>query len=168
MPEADGDAVANDETRRLIYEHLKDAPERQLADSNDLDNKAATLFGAASVVMGLAGFGNLGAGSTGRIAGAVITLLIGAAAAYVVTAAAALVHLRPVDHRRTTHAETLQQDFKDRSPAELQEWLIRQAKLACEFNAGVVSRKARTLEWIVGGLGVEVLLVVIALVVSRF
>jgi hypothetical protein len=160
--------IEDNDTRRLIYEHLKDAPERQLVDTNDLDAKAATLFAAASVVMGLASFGNLGAGSTGRIAGAVTTLLILAAMAFAVTAAAALLHLRPVDHSRTVYAKTLSADFRDKPAPELQEWLIRQVGRAWEFNEPINKRKAKTLEWIVVGLGLEVLLVVAALIVSRF
>ena len=71
MSTDDSDAIKDPETRRLLYEHLKDAPERQLADTNDLDGKAATLFGAASIIMGLASFGNLGTSSTGAIACAI-------------------------------------------------------------------------------------------------
>lgn len=156
------------DTRRLLYEHLKDIPERQLADTNDLDGKAATLFAAASVVMGLVSFGTLGSGTTGRIAGAVTTLLILAVVAYAVAAVAALIHLRPVQHRRTGYGKTLATNFRDRPASELQEWLIRQAGQAWEHNEPINARKGRTLEWIVVGLGVEVLLVVAALIVSRF
>jgi uncharacterized membrane protein YcjF (UPF0283 family) len=168
MSTDDSDAIKDPETRRLLYEHLKDAPERQLADTNDLDGKAATLFGAASIIMGLASFGNLGTSSTGAIACAITALLVCAVVAYAATAVAALVHLRPVEHRRTTYAQTLQSDFRDKPPAELQEWLIRQARRAWEFNDKVGKRKARTLAWIVAGLGAEVVFVVAALIVSRF
>ncbi len=168
MAENDDDAIADSATRDLIYDRLKDAPERQLADNNDLDGKAATLFGAASVVMGLVSFGSLGGNSKGQIAGAITTLLIGAGISYVITVVAALVHLWPVDQERTVFAKTLQTNFKDRKPAELQEWIIRQAAQAWEFNENVTKRKGRTLEWIAGGLGAEVILVVIALIVSRF
>jgi hypothetical protein len=168
MPEDDDDKIDDDKTRRLIYERLQDAPERQLVDTNDLDTKAATLFAAGSVVMGLVSFGNLGAGSTGYIAGAITTLLILAGVAYAVTAIAGLIDLFPVEHHRAVFAKTLTADFQHKSARDLQEWLIRQARRAWEYNEPINRKKALCLEWIVGGLGAEVLLVVAALIVSRF
>jgi hypothetical protein len=162
-----GDEIRDPKTRKLIFDHLKDAPERQLADMNDLDAKAATLFGAASVVMGLASFGNLGAGLMGPRAVAVEALLIAAGFVYVVGAGAALIHLRPVTQRRSVFAATLREDFREKGEDELQEWLIRQVKRAWVHNDAVTKCKARTLEWIVGSLGFEVLLVVTALLISR-
>jgi hypothetical protein len=171
-PDADpddpeGDEIRDPNTRKLIFDDLKDAPERQLADMNDLDAKAATLFGAASVVMGLASFGNLGVGLMGPHAVAVEALLIAAGFAYLVGAVAALLHLSPVTQRRSVFAATLQTDFREKGEDELQEWLIPHVRHAWVHNEAVTKCKARTLEWIVGALGFEVLLVVTALVVSR-
>jgi hypothetical protein len=163
----DDDWIVDPETRRGIFDHLKDAPERQLADNNDVDTKAATLFGAASVVLGLVSFGSLGATLTGGQAVAVTLLLVAAGVAFLLVAVAAAIELWPVDQRRSVFAATLREDFRNKPIDEFQEWIIRQARLAWEYNAGVGSRKGAALEWIVGGLAAEVLLVVAALVVAR-
>jgi hypothetical protein len=46
------------ETLDFIFDYTRDAPERQLQDAKDLDNKMAQLFSVASVVIGLAGLAN--------------------------------------------------------------------------------------------------------------
>ena len=60
----ESDYKVDPETRKLVYEHVKDAPDLLIQDGNDLDTKGVALLAAASVVLGLASFAKLTGGAS--------------------------------------------------------------------------------------------------------
>jgi hypothetical protein len=69
------------ETLNLIYEHIKDAPDKQFETVRSLDDKMIKIFTAASVVIGLAGLSSEALGDKPLSD----VLLIGALATFVAT-----------------------------------------------------------------------------------
>ena len=82
----------NPKTMEVLYDFLKDAPERQIENAASLDSKMVQIFGAASLVIGLVSF------SSGGLAPkdwTVTLLLVSSLLAYAGTTYFTFVRLRP-------------------------------------------------------------------------
>jgi hypothetical protein len=130
-----------DETVEFIFEHTKEAPERQSRDIDALDAKMVQVFGAASVVIGLVGVSNENLGNSG----AVNALLALAVASYIVAAATALFHLYPKEQRRSLHVEDLWPKAWNEDVKNIQHSLIEDIRKVHRFNATVLEQKRNTL-----------------------
>jgi hypothetical protein len=160
LPQGDG---IDPGTRKLVYEHVKDAPELLIQDGNDLDNKGVGLLAAASVVLGLTSFGKL----TGGGAPWEVVLTLGAAGvAFLYAAYHAGRLLGPATYVRSSHADDLWEAGKWYSPEDLTDYLIDSARVGYAANKKVVADKATHLKWLVRGLALEVVFVTVAVVLS--
>jgi hypothetical protein len=152
----------------FIFDYIKGAPEALIRDAGDLDGKVVALFGAASVVLGLAAVGNVLATTTP--AANVTGLLIAAVSVYVSAAAASLVHLWPKTVRRALYGESLWSSAKaaGKSAAEVRDFLLDSIEQACSINKNVVKFKGWTLIAVTTLVGAEVGLIAAALIASRY
>lgn len=159
--------TAADERRDFLFDYLKDAPDRLIADASDLDNKMVGIFSAASVVLGLASIGNLGVVS---VSGSVRALLICAAAFYLGSAVIALIHFKPVEFGRALHAESMwsRAVANDISVREIKQFVLDSVESEYAANKRVIKRKGRTLFWAVVTVGLEVVCVSGAVIAARF
>lgn len=78
-------------TLDLIFEHVKDAPEKQLQDVTDLDAKYVQVFAGASVILGAGALIDPKHG--GNWPTAFLALPLGI---YLVMAVVSFIHLRPI------------------------------------------------------------------------
>ena len=93
-------------TLDLLFEHIKEVPNLQVGNGDALDGKAAQLFGASSVVLGLsATSGSLSA-----------YLLIAAVIAYIFVVGGAFWCLWSRKWRVLQHADILSDRYWDLSP----------------------------------------------------
>ena len=152
----------NPETLDFIYQHTRDAPEAQMRDVEALDAKMVQVFSAASVVVGLAGL------AVSRVEGNTVaaSLLMAALAAYMVTTAFALLHLRVRRVRRSFQADALWPDWWDRQPVALKHGLVKDISEAYAFNNGLMRQKRRTLQGALVALGTEVAAIGVFLIYS--
>lgn len=151
------------ETVQLIYEHIKDAPDKQFETVKSLDAKMVQVFTVAGVVIGLAGLASEGSG------GGTLTdvLLICALAAFVLTSAFAFYHLWPVTVRLSRHAGTLWEKSGHLASDEVRRQLIGSISDASAYNEGVLEKKSRVQIYALVATSLEVVLVGAAIVVSR-
>lgn len=151
------------ETVQLIYEHIKDAPDKQFETVKSLDAKMVQIFTVAGVVIGLAGLSSEGLG------GGTLTdvLLIGALAAFVLTSAFAFYHLWPVTVRLSRHAGTLWKESGHLASDQVRRQLIDSISAANAHNEGVLERKSTVQIYALITTSLEVDMVGAAIVVSR-
>lgn len=153
----------------FIFGYIKDAPEALIHDAGDLDGKVLALFGAASVVLGLAAVGNV-LGTTTKPAANVTGLLIAAVGAYVLAAAGSLIHLWPKTLTRAVHGDSLWSSARtfNKTTAEVRDFLLGSIEGACIANKRVVRFKGWSLIGVTVLVGIEVALIAAALIASRF
>ncbi len=151
------------DTLDFIYEHVRDAPAEQKRSQESLDSKMVQIFGAASIVIGLAGVTSRGlnAGDT------VNALLVGAVLAYVVAAVMALLGLRTRKFRRTFHADELWRYYWRDEPTKIKHALVDDISKSYVHNREILRDKARMVSLGLAAAGVEVVLVALALIWSR-
>ena len=155
--------VPNPATLDLIFEHVKDAPEKQLQDLVDLDTKAMQVFAGASVI--------LGAGAlidTKHGGGLSTTFLIVALAAYLVIAFLSFRGLRTRQLRGSRYADTLWKDFKDDLPEVVKLGIVTKVAEDYAYNRDVVIRgKAKLLNVALYLTALEAMFVATAVLISR-
>jgi len=162
MAESGGRQV-RPETLAFIFGLVRDAPERQLHDLEALDAKMVQIFGAASIVIGLAGISDTNLdGST-----AVKALLVGALIAYFATAVVSFIHLRLREFRRSLHADTLWNELWQRDVGEIQHALVADIAAAYDYNKQVLHEKGRTILAALVLAGIEIVLVGASITWSR-
>jgi len=154
--------VPNPETLDLIFEHVRDLPERQFQDVVDMDAKFVQAFAAASVVIGAAALVN--AANHPQVT---TVLLVAALLCYGAMAVVSFLHLRPIGMHGSRYGDTLWDDFKDDSPADIKLGIVLQVKDDYGFNSDKIKDKARTLNIGLILTGVEAVLVASAVIVSR-
>jgi hypothetical protein len=155
------------ETRDFLIEYLKDAPEVQLRDSVDLDNKVIGLFAAASVVIGLTTLGSIGKG-TDALDHWVTAFLIGAVASYLLAGGAALVNLWPVEQWRSLHADQLWAGGKGKPVAEIKDFLLESIQTAYRENKTMLARKGWASLVLMLAVITEIACIGVALILTRF
>jgi len=151
------------ETLDFIFQVVKGAPERELRDLEALDAKMVQIFGAASIVIGLAGVSSTSQGSTSPVSG----LLVAALLAYFATAALSFFHLRLRDFRRSLHADVLWKELWQFDVSEIQHILVEDVSVAYSHNKLVLHEKGRTILAALVLAGIEVALVGVAIIWSR-
>jgi hypothetical protein len=151
------------ETVRLIYEHIKDAPQQQLELVKALDDKMVKIFTAAGVVIGLAGLS--GNNFQGGIW--INILLFSAVGAFVATASLTLYHLWPVQIALSRHAGTLWDYSRYLSTDEVRQQLIKSISRSNAQNEILLQRKTRIQTYALIATTLEVVLVGLAIAVSR-
>lgn len=149
-------------TLDLIYQHIKDAPERQGQDWRDLDTKAVQTLAVASVVMGLAGVS-----SAQHHALPATILLFVALAAYVTAAVCAGRALWPVAYEPARYATTLWDDFSWRPPDEVKHGLVEGIAEEYKTNLATLARKGRAVKLAMVATTAVVVLVVAAVLADR-
>ena|SRR2546428_2258957 len=147
----------------FILNFTKDAPDRQLRDMNDLDTKVVQTFGAASVVIGLAGLSSVQATAKPIVIG----LLADAVFSYVVVAGLAIWHQFAKHVNPGRYAATLWENFWDSPVQDIKHGLVDAISKAYKHNIEVLKGKALTSKLALLTTGVEVSLVAAALVISR-
>lgn len=150
------------ETLEFIFDYTRDAPEKQLQDAKDLDNKIAQLFSVGSIVIGLAGLANLGP-STG---GDVWFLLI-ALGFYVIGAIVALISQFPTVQWRSLHADVLWEEYWQKDVSAIQHALAEDIQKAYGCNNKVLKQKSLMTKAVSIATGAEVLFVGLGLILSR-
>jgi hypothetical protein len=164
--EAQGEAMSSEldpKTVETICSLIKDAPERQLDNANTLDNKMVQIFGAAGIVIGLLGLSqnNLGQGLL------ITVCLLGSLTFYIATAVVAFTHLRPKPFRRSLHGDTLWPNTWHLRNVDVQHTVIADVGKAYSHNKALVIGKAHTLSIAIFTTAMEVVLVGLALILSR-
>lgn len=151
------------QTVQLIYEHIKDAPDKQFETVKSLDDKMVKVFTVAGVVIGPAGLSGKG------LQGGTLTnvLLVGALIAFIATAACAFYHLWPVNIRLSRHAGTLWYESHDLTSDEVRRQLISSVFEANTHNEGLLKKKSTIQTVALMTTSLEVIMVGAAIVVSR-
>lgn len=164
-PAGDGPSAPeiSEETIEVIYQATKDRPAQQLRDIDALDSKIVQVFGAASVVIALAGIGNVQqTGSTAPVMG-----LVAAVICYLLVGALSLFNLRPQDVQPSPNASTLWDTHWDKSPQQIKHALAWDIRAASIVNASCIARKAHLLLWAMALTLIEVLCVGFSLMAVR-
>jgi hypothetical protein len=157
-----GDAPES-KTVQLIYDHIKDAPDKQFELAKSLDDKMVKIFTVAGVVIGLAGL--TGKGLTGDTITNV--LLIGALIAFIATAAFAFYHLWPVSIRLSRHAGTLWEYSRQFTSDEVRQQLVESITSANSHNEKVLAKKSTVQTYALVTTSLEVVMVGAAIFLSR-
>jgi len=154
--------VPNAATLDLIFDHVKDAPEKQGQDLTDLDSKAMQVFAGASVI--------LGAGAlidTKHGGGWSTALLIGALTIYGAMAFFSYVNLRTVELRGSRYADTLWDDFKEDSPDDIKLGVVLKVAEDYRYNREILKNKANGLNLALFLTALEAMFVAGAVLSSR-
>lgn len=146
----------------FIFEYTREAPERQLQDAKDLDNKMAQLFSVASVVIGLAGLANSGGSEDSSP-----WLLVIALGFYVVTAVVALISQFPTVQWRSLHADELWKKYWQTEVPEIKHALVDDIQKAYGRNNKMLEHKGLMIKIVATTTGAEVLFVGLGLILSR-
>jgi len=135
-------AIPNsDVTLDLIFEQVKDAPEKQLKDVTALDAKCIQVFAGASVILGA------GALIDTRHGGTWPTVLVGAALiVYLVVALLSFMSLKTIKLHGSRYADTLWADFKDDSPETIKRAIVKKVGQDYAYNQTLIARKATWLD----------------------
>jgi hypothetical protein len=96
------------ETFKEIYELVKGSLDRQIDEGQMLDSKMVQVFGAASVVVGLAGF-SVSGGMSGPAIGALFTLAL---VSYSVVAYTAFRQLTPATYQLLNYNDVWRRELK--------------------------------------------------------
>ncbi len=155
---------AKDDTVALIYEHAKDSPSDQLHDLEQLDTKTTAVFAAATVALGLAARLTPRDHELKFLTDSCIYLATGF---WVLAAVAGLFALRTRSLHRTLQADDLFPEYGAHNPESFKRLVVRDAARAYYKNRPVLKRKAYLFNIAALATGMESLLIVIALVLSR-
>lgn len=152
-------------TMEVFLEVVDGSTERQIDNASALDTKMVQIFGAASLVVGLAGFSSVSgpAAQGGRL---VTALFIAGLIAYVLTVGVAFFHLWPREYHRLG-PDKLWDELHDLPEDDLRHSLIDRIGKDFAHNRRILDGKALTLVIALATSGVEVLLVALALVFAR-
>ena len=156
-------AKPKDATVEIMFDLLKTVPERQTTLSAQLDTKMIQLFQAGSVVIGLAGF------ASGVLTGAATVvgiLLMASLGFYVLTAALVFGHMFPRRFRTLNVADLWTRGWK-LAPTQVQQTVIAEITEAFVENRSVLKWKAWYLIGAIVTITCEVVLVGLALILSR-
>ena len=151
------------ETVQLIYEHIKDAPDKQFETVKSLDDKMVKVFTVAGVVIGLAGLSGKG------LQGGTLTntLLVGALIAFIATAACAFYHLWPVNVWLSRHAGTLWNTSRHLTSDEVRQQLISSISKANDHNVELLKKKSTVQTYALVTTSLEVAMTGAAIIASR-
>jgi hypothetical protein len=120
------DEVCDPATLDLIFDVTQHGPPNQFREMEALDAKLVQVFGAASIVIGLAG----------------IFFLVMAVIAYIAAAAAALWGMRMARTRRPYHSDSLLKDFWQSSAQEVKYALAYELPSIHSHNETIIESKA--------------------------
>ncbi len=119
------------DTLDFLFEYTHEAPQRQMAAVDALDNKAFALFSASAVVVGLVGLG-IWSGRDLPLGASV--LLAAAVGAFVVAGGAVLRCLWVRRYRLSYQADQLWDEYWDEPVSEIQHALVADIAKAYEHN----------------------------------
>jgi hypothetical protein len=153
----------NPETVEVIFDLVKDTPERQIDSATTLDTKMVQVFGTAGIVIALLSFSS----SKWSQEWWITICLVGSLIFYIATALVAFVHLQPKLFKRSLHGDTLWANTWDLSKTQIHHTLIADVADAYRHNKPILARKSQTLSIAIVTTSVEVALVGAALLLSR-
>jgi hypothetical protein len=130
------DEVCDPATLDLIFDVTQHGPPNQFREMEALDAKLVQVFGAASIVIGLAGVAGVGRSNI------VIFFLVMAVIAYIAAAAAALWGMRMARTRRPYHSDSLLKDFWQSSAQEVKYALAYELPSIHSHNETIIESKA--------------------------
>lgn len=148
----------NQDSLEFILEHIRDAPEKQIQAIDTLDSKMIQIFAAASIVIGLTGFGSASGAGTLDAMPLVLALI-----AYISVAVVAIVHLWPKYIRWNLHADSLWPAYGNYDVEEIRAVLAQDTSEAYAYNNRILNGKSNTILMALIGTGLEVVLVGIAI-----
>lgn len=160
--ESSSEPQASPQTVEFIYQHIKDAPERQGQDWRDLDTKLFQVFTAAAVVLGL---GGVAAAQRNGTAGAILLLI--ALVAFLIAVGAVLSQLRPLKIELSRQGDTMWPTSWQADPYWIEKGVIENVTAAYAKNRARLKCKAIALKVALGALCAEISLVVVMIVVDR-
>lgn len=162
-PQYDHWPPSDPETIKLIFEHVRDAPERQAEDATRLDAKAAQVLTAGGVALTVAGVANPAVGTGGWA----LFFLVCAVYTYcwVALYAVRAIWIRGFDETR--HADTLWDKYRQYDVTEIQVRLIESPKKAYEHNFALICEKGANIIPAMKFLGIEVAFVALATIFAR-
>lgn len=159
MTEVESPPLLAPETLDFIFEHVRDAPDKQVSAQENLDSKIVQVFAAAGVVLGLAGLSDI----SGR-GGTPGALLVVAVIAFVVVAAVTFYSIWARRFRVTSHVQELWQHHWTKSPDALRHMIVADAVRAYAANGVLIRRKSHALSVALAAVAVEVVCVGILLI----
>ncbi len=163
MPNEEAERTLRPETVQEIYSLLKDVPEKQYEVASRSDAKIVSVFGASSVAIGLGGFSlNNQMQSVGTASAALFTLSL---VVYVAVLYVSASHLWPKGLRVLEYADLWRRHW-DQSPEDLRHAVIERLSEIVGNNERVLDEKAASLKHAVIGTGIQVILIVLALLSS--
>jgi hypothetical protein len=151
----------NSDGLEVLFDFLRDTPERQMDNSTSHDNKIVNIFSAASVVIGLAG---LSSGSLAPSDWSVTALLILGLGAYVVTAYIAFRGLRPRQFRRSLQPQFWTRSLWGMGADDVRHSILTDVGKAYANNKPLLAAKAASIRMALLATGAEVVFVGLALI----
>lgn len=155
------DDEARRETRDFILRWTPAGIDRARGDMAALDDKAAKVFAAAGVVIGLAGLTSVDSLNDSWV---VAALLIGAVAAFAVVALLTIAQLRPVKYRGYEHAQDLWTLYGSYPVEVTKDKLVAEIPEVFEQTQRAAQEKAKRLRLLLYAASTEILLVGAAVV----
>lgn len=153
------DPVPSDTTLDFIYEHTRGAVRGHVEQARGLDTKAAQIFAAATVVIGLAGATHDPSAPGG--------LLIAALVFYGLTLLGSIAAMWPVTFAGSDFGANLWPDHYDQQPREIKHGIVAAVTKASSGNESRIQLKAWLVMAVLISTGIEAILVGVALTVSR-
>jgi hypothetical protein len=145
-------------TLEFLFEHTKGVPDLQVENGDALDGKAAQLFAAGSVVLGLsATSGSLSA-----------YLLVAAVGAYMVVIGGSFWCLWSRRWRVLQHVDVLWNQYYDMTPDQPRQVIIDEASKAYIANRDVLRSKRRGLFVAFAATATETLMIGVAVAIAAF
>lgn len=160
------DADGRQDPRRYTELHLSAYPRRASRAATYTreahDTKLTQLFGAGSIVIGLASLIGDGGGSPTD------GLLLAAVVVYALLAVLTLWAVRVRRFRRSLQADQLWQEHWADDLIKLKHAIVHDISEAYAHNKAILEKKAQAVKWATGLMGLEVLLVAAAILWSRW
>ncbi|MBA3471916.1 MAG: hypothetical protein H0T57_01585 [Rubrobacter sp.] len=148
----------------LVYEHIKEAPQQQMEMANWLDDKMLRIFGAASIVIGFLGLSSSSSLAEGFGWKAIFLLL--PLVPYAFTAVWAFWHIDPDKFHWGMRADELPVHWNEREE-QVRRALISDIGESYSKNKPILKKKAQYIRRALVATGIEVALVIVALILYR-
>jgi len=150
------------EAVEFLFEAVKDAPDRAMAQIKSLETRGAQAFTAATILIGLASVGPLREASRWTVAFFAL-----AVAAYVVVAGIALWLLRPGFVFGLPSADTMWRDYRNFNPGASKAVIMEALARDAPKNADLIGAKERWARAAVIATAAEGVAMGVALLLSR-
>lgn len=154
------------QTVDLLFDLMKDADDRAIAQVRSFEARAAQALGAGTILLGLAGLGPFTASMSVQAKEAVLALLAVAVTAYVAAATAALWLLLPTFVYGYSRAR-LWGTHRDYPERDIKVALMTAISADAEDNEDRLSTKSKLAQAAIAGVAAEGIFVGVALLVAR-